>query len=78
MKHIVFSPEDFTSMTDLMDKYGNTQSMLSAKNENGEYVHLSIFKNFIVATTLQFNGWVRENIYWRDKTVEEIFIGKWE
>ena len=62
----------------LMNKYGSTKFPFSGKNENGEDIQISIFEDRIILVTYQENGWVRENWYWEDGTVEELFKGRWE
>lgn len=73
-----FDPFDLRGMCKLMDEYGDSDTMFSGTNENGEDVRFSIFHEKIVVVTNQHNGWVRKNIYWRDGTREELFDGKWE
>lgn len=68
--------DDLSSMIELMDKYNTTNGMLPGINELGERIMVSIFKDNIVVITYQKNGWVRENVYWRDGTCEEMFKGK--
>lgn len=67
---------DLRSMIELMDKYHTTKHMLSGTNELGEHTTASIFKDKIVVVIHQKNGWVRENVYWRDGTCEETFKEK--
>lgn len=76
MNTIMIDPADPQSLIDLMDKYHNTKYMLPGTNELGENTTASIFKDKIVVVTYQKNGWVRENVYWRDGTREELFKGK--
>lgn len=73
---ININPNDLSFMIGLMDKYNTTKYMLSGTNELGEHITVSIFKDKIVVVTYQKNGWVRENVYWRDGTCEEMFKGK--
>jgi hypothetical protein len=68
------NPADLNSMIELMDTYGDSiMYVLCGKNENGETVFTSIYKDKIITTTLQSNGWERENTYYRDGTSEEIY-----
>lgn len=76
-KLIQFDPSDFKGMLALMDKYGDSSYMFPGTNENGETTHISIFKDRILCSTMQQNGWVRKNIYWRDGTREEMYDGRW-
>lgn len=73
---ININPNDLNSMIELMDKYNTTKCMLSGTNELGEHITVSIFKDNIVVVTYQKNGWVRENVYWRDGTCGEMFKRK--
>lgn len=73
---ININPNDLSSLIELMDKYHTTKYMLPGTNELGEHTTASIFKDKIVVVTYQKNGWVRENVYWRDGTREELFKGK--
>lgn len=70
-------PYDIKGMIDVMDKYGDNDTMYFGKNENKEDVSISVFNDRISVTTFQSNGWIRENVYWRDGTSEELFNGKW-
>ena len=36
-------------------------------------VIIGIFKDCISVSTYQHNDWIRKNVYWRDKTTEELF-----
>ena len=48
---------------ELMKRYGDTHSMFSGINEDGESVCASIAQDNIVVSTFQDNGWVRVNYY---------------
>lgn len=73
-----FDPTDLRSMCELMDKYGESETMFLGVNTNGEDTTISIATKNIVYVTYQHNGWVRKNIYWRDGTREETFDGRWK
>lgn len=62
---------------ELMDRSEDFPYMLSASNSDGETQQISINCDNIIVNTLQNNGWVRANVYWRDGTREELFDGKW-
>ena len=47
--------------------------IFTTKNENGEVVIIEITNNYLKTSTSQNNGWLRINIYHKDKTVEEIY-----
>lgn len=42
-------------------------------NEKGENVILEITPKFLKASTHQNNNWIRVNIYYKDRTVEETY-----
>lgn len=75
-EQIHFNPHSLEDMIALMDAYGDSTTMYPGVNENGETVHISIFKDKIVVLTFQKNGWHRKNIYHRDGTREELFEGR--
>lgn len=68
------SPKDLIK---IMDEHGDDDCMHIGRNENGESVHMSVSHDRIDVVTMQANGWVRRNVYWRDGTREELFEGKW-
>ena len=73
-----FDPNDFDGMCELMDKYGDSDTMFMGVNTEFEETEISIFPDKIVYATYQHNGWKRENVYWRDGTREETFKGRWK
>lgn len=73
MKHIHFDPTDQKAMNKLMDEHGDSKTMYPGTNEYGEEVYISIFNEKIVTSTLQSNGWIRKNIYYRDGSREEMY-----
>lgn len=77
-QEIRFDPNDLAGMIALMDAYGDSTTMFPGTNDNGETVHISIYHERIVVSTMQDNGWNRINTYWRDGTREETFDGKWK
>lgn len=56
-----------------MDEYANLDYMLFGKNESGEITRMSIDHDSISVSTLQKNGFVRTNIYYRDGGSEELY-----
>ena len=76
-QHIQFDPTDLDGMLALMDEYGESETLFAGENEDGERTDISIFKEKIMCSTMQQNGWVRRNIYWRDGTREEFYDGRW-
>lgn len=75
---IEFNPHNLRSMCKLMDEHGDSETMFFGINEDEEDVQISIFHEKIVVVTMQHNGWIRKNIYWRDGIREETFNGKWK
>ena len=70
---ITFDPTDLNGMCELMDKYGDTDTMSMGTNEDGEDIFISICPDTIVVRTLQHNGWERIDTYHRDGTCEQTF-----
>lgn len=58
---------------EMVAKYGLIEETKIGKNEDGEYVVVSIDKECACIRTLQKNGWMRINIYHKDGTIEEMF-----
>lgn len=70
---VVLDPNDWESMISLMDRHYEFDSVILARNTNGEFVSISIYKDKIVSETVQNNNWVRKNVYYRDGTSEELY-----
>lgn len=70
---------DIKGRKELIAKYGDSNTMFTGENADGEMVTLSIDKeNGIVLKTNQTNGWVRVNYYNKEGVAEgETFEGKW-
>jgi hypothetical protein len=69
---------------DPMDNKGNVALMERAnektfdvpwagKNVDGENIMISVNTDNITVETFQNNNWIRENIYWKDGTREELY-----
>ena len=71
---------DIEGRKELIKKYGDSDTMFTGENADGEMVTISIDKeNGIVLNTYQNNGWVRVNYYNKDGIAEgETFDGKWD
>jgi hypothetical protein len=72
-----FDPCDSAAQRELMDKYGKENAYFVGENINDERITFVISPDKIENTTFQANGGVRQNVYWRDGTVEELYCGKW-
>ena len=72
-KEIIIDPYDYKGMIELMDRADEFDVPWCGNNENGEHVQISVNKDNITVETFQNNGWLRENIYWRDYTTEELY-----
>ena len=72
-KEIIIDPYDYKGMIELMDRTDEFDTPWLGRNENGEHVHISVNKDNITVETFQNNGWIRENIYWRDVRTEELY-----
>ena len=79
-KELTFTvdPSDFDGMLEVMDKYGDSETMYFGKNEDEENVTISVFHDMIVVETYQTNGWVRKDIHHRDGSREEMYNGRWK
>lgn len=61
------------------DTYESLNAMLGdaeqmfGKNDEGENVIVERYEEYILTVTFQRNDWVRENYYYEDGRVEEIF-----
>lgn len=75
-KTIVIDPSSLNSMIEVMDRYSEINHPIFGVSALGEKTRTSIFRDSIVVVTYQKNGWVRENVYWRDGTCEELFRGR--
>lgn len=76
---IEFDPTDRIGMLNLMAQYGDSEEMMFGGNEQGETTQISIFPDHIVLVTMQHNGWVRKNIYYRDSCdTEELYECRWK
>ena len=76
--YFTVDPQDYPGMIAIMDEYGDSDTMYLGTNEHLEDVAISVFKEKISVTTYQANGWIRTNIYWRDRTREELYEGRWD
>lgn len=64
----------------LIEQYGDRDTVYSGKNDSGESVQLSFDKDKgIVQYTFQSNGWLRVNYYDKDgRATGETYDGKWK
>ena len=70
---IEVNTSNLNEMIQLMDRNKEFDEDLFGTNENGEYVQIGVYKNFLTIRTLQSNGWERTNIYYRDGSSEELY-----
>lgn len=71
--------DDIEVRRKMMELYGDSKTMYSGVNEDGEDVLVSIAKDSIVVVTNQKNGWVRKNFYDAEGYAEgETFDGRWK
>lgn len=76
---LYFDSSDRIGMLNLMAQYGESEEMMFGENEQGETTQISIFPDHIVLVTMQHNGWVRKNIYYRDSCdTEELYECRWK
>jgi len=57
---------------DYLKLYGYVEGLVGT-DEDGNYVIVNIDDNEVSIRTLQSNGWVRENVYYKDGTEEEFY-----
>lgn len=72
-KTLVVDPFDTKGNKELMNKADEFTMPYFGENEDGESVMISVNKDNITVTTMQNNGWARENIYYADGLTEELF-----
>lgn len=70
---IIIDPTDYIHLIEVMDLYHHLDYMLLGHNVEGESTTTSIYEDHIIVDTLQWNGWTRRNVYWRDGDTEELF-----
>lgn len=75
---IEFDSSDWDLMFRLMRDYGDSEMPFKGTNQDGESVDISINPDNITTMTYQSNGWIRENVYHDDYTVEELYHGRWK
>lgn len=73
MKDVFVDVDDLDSMIALMDRADEFPDTLMGTNEYGENTLIEIASDCIKITTLQDNGWMRDNYYYPDGTVEEVY-----
>ena len=76
-----FNPNDERAMFCLMKEYGDFNKSYSGQNQNGEDIRIHIARDNIIVDTYQENGWVRRNVYTKDKQSiirEEMFPERWK
>lgn len=76
-KHINIDPTDHKGLVALMEEYGEDGELAFGENQEGEFVTMTIEADRITTETMQKNGWLRRNVYWKDGTREELYKGKW-
>ena len=72
-----FDPSDWKGMFKLMERADEFTEPAIGKNLHQEKVMISVNHDNITVETFQWNGWVRQTVYWDDGTVEELFNGRW-
>lgn len=72
-KQIIIDPYDYDGMIKLMERHEEFKVPWSGKNDDGEHIQISINEDNITVETFQNNGWIRENIYWKNIVSEELY-----
>lgn len=74
-----FDTRDWESMKAMMEECKSNPSKYQMPffgvNEDDEAVKVEVYEDRIVLYTTQKNDWIRQNIYWNDGTVEELYDG---
>lgn len=69
---------DFNNVEVLRDVINNHAGECGCgHNQNGEETFCYVHNDHVEVRTYQSNHWVRENVYWLDGTIEELFNDKW-
>lgn len=61
---------------DLLNDFYNNMvepNIYTTKNENNEDIIIEITNDYLKTSTSQSNGWLRINIYYKDRTTEEYY-----
>ena len=61
---------------DLLNDFYNNMvepNIYTTKNENNEDIIIEITNDYLKTSTSQNNGWLRINIYHKDRTTEEYY-----
>lgn len=61
---------------DLLNDFYNNMvepNIYTTKNENNEDIIIEITNDYLKTSTSQSNGWLRINIYHKDRTTEEYY-----
>lgn len=76
---IVNDWNDIVERDNIMQMYGDSNEPFYGKNENGESITIHVSPDIIVLETMQDNGWIRKNCYYRGEWAhEEVFCDKWK
>lgn len=73
MKAFNFDSTDWPGMFKIMEEFGDSTQMFFGETEYGKRMTISVYKDKICTVVYQNNGWVRTNIYNKDRTVEELY-----
>lgn len=73
MEAIKFNPDDLKGIRKIIAKYGKKGLLTTGENQYGENIMLSVCEDNVTTETLQSNGWIQVNTYWKDGTVEETY-----
>ena len=76
-----FNPNDERAMFCLMRTTGRFNKTYPGENNDGEKIKIHISENNIIVDTYQENGWIRRNVYTKDKKKiirEEMLLERWK
>lgn len=75
-----FDSRDWTGMRAMMDECKTNPDKYRMPfygvNDDMESVTVEVYDEKIITYTTQTNNWIRQNVYWYDGTVEELYDGR--
>lgn len=65
--------KDFRDLLNAFYENNVELGIFTSKNENDEDIIIEITNDYLKTSTIQQNSWIRVNIYYKDRTIEEIY-----
>lgn len=73
-KNLRLDTSDIASIERLISEFEEYPTMLEGEDEDGCKTSVWVYHDRVEVRTMQRNGWMRINIYWRDDwTCEELY-----